>query len=107
VLLALTGLVMWVLYASEAGFFTIFGNCGPEGMLGRAGNWQGGFHESLPTAGAIGGLLVIITWLAMGFFPKRIAMLVYSFIAVFAASLVVLALGVAPAIWGPRHCLIS
>jgi hypothetical protein len=106
--LTLAWAVLAGFYAQGAtGALTIFGNCGPEGYLGRAGFWRGGWHESAASQAAATSVLwavaVCLAWRFRridGFGKAAMAFFVVTAIA----ATVVLRFLIAPPIWGSSYC---
>jgi hypothetical protein len=110
--LALLGGFIWIVYGFASGSFSVFGNCGPQAFIGKAGRWVGGSASSAWAAAALGGLL----WAAAGAAVWRLkrtgsvwwletsSAVAFAYIAIYIAALIVLAIGLAPSIWGLRQC---
>ena len=105
-LLLAIGLPMWVVYGFASGSISLLGNCGPQGYIGQMGEFAGGSAATLPTAAAIGGALWATAGVAV-WLRQRTAAVVYGFVILYSVALVVLALAIGPAVWGPRHCVIG
>ena|SRR2546425_11104189 len=105
-LLAIVGIPIWLFYGLESGSVTFLGNCGPQGFVGRDGNWHGGSASSGWAAAAVGSLLWAVAGGAV-WWRRQTAVVVLAFIVLYVVTLVVLGAGLSRVIWGPRHCVIS
>jgi hypothetical protein len=103
-LLVVVGLPMWWIYGDVSGSVAIFGNCGPEGFLGRGGHYVGGSAASWPAATVIGAILVVAGG-AAAWISRRTAIVLFMFAWLYLMALSVLAI-IASRIWGPRHCVL-
>jgi hypothetical protein len=104
-LLEILGATIWVIYGFASGSFAPLGNCGGRGFIGYNGHWEGGSAESAWTAAAIGGWLWAVAGVVV-WRERKTAVVVLGFTVLYVGTLIVLALGVSQAIWGPRHCVL-